>query len=256
MPELTTGSATELVIAAAQTVAIAGDMTANQAGHAQMMALAARHGVQLLVFPELSLTGYELSLAAGMGVRPDHALLQSLHHQASALGMLVVVGTPLLLADSDACAIGAVVLGGADGPQAYAKQHLYGAEQQLFTAGPSGMVCTLGDTRIALAICADTSHAEHAAAAAAAQAGLYVAGVLLSHKGYEAKAQRLADYSLQHGFGVLMANYGGATGGWDPAGRSGFWFDGKLVVAAAGAGACLVIARRDQDGWSGSVVTH
>lgn len=250
----------QLVIAAAQTAAVAGDIPTNLARHAQLITLASRHGVQMLVFPELSLTGYELKLAAGLGLKPDSSLLQSLHHQAQDLGTLAVVGAPLLLDDSDACSIGAVVLGGVNGPLTYAKQHLYGDEQNLFVAGKSGVVCTLDDTssetRIALAICADTSQAEHAAEAAAARATIYAAGVLVSHKGYEAKAQRLSSYSAQHRFGVLMANYGAATGGWEPAGRSGFWADGELVVAAPGTGECLVIASREERGnWSGSVVT-
>nr|BFE89615.1 hypothetical protein GCM10020185_01510 [Pseudomonas brassicacearum subsp. brassicacearum] len=54
---------------------------------------------------------------------------------------------------------------------------------------------------------------------------------------------------------VLMANHGGATGGWESAGRSAIWGpDGSLLAAAPGTGELLVIARRDVNGWVGQVV--
>ncbi|MNG32490.1 hypothetical protein D3C84_1185140 [compost metagenome] len=55
---------------------------------------------------------------------------------------------------------------------------------------------------------------------------------------------------------VLMANHGGATGGWESAGRSAVWApDGSLIAAAPGTGNLMVVARRDADGWQGQIVT-
>ncbi|MNY60306.1 hypothetical protein D3C86_1968400 [compost metagenome] len=54
---------------------------------------------------------------------------------------------------------------------------------------------------------------------------------------------------------VLMANHGGATGGWESAGRSAVWApDGSLIAAAAGTGNQMVIARRNSAGWTGEVL--
>lgn len=55
---------TALTLAAAQTVSIAGDVDANIARHLVFMQAAAARGVQLLVFPELSLTAMSLRLQA------------------------------------------------------------------------------------------------------------------------------------------------------------------------------------------------
>lgn len=245
---------TPLVIAAAQTVSVAGDIAANLARHGDFIALAGRHGVQLLVFPELSLTGYELKLAAELALRPDSPLLHGLQRQAAEQGLLAVVGVPLLDQD-ERCTIGAVVLGGADGPATYAKQHLHGDEQSYFAAGKNKTYLAVQDVRVALAICADVTHPEHAAQAAAAGADLYVAGMVLTANGYHAETQLLQGYSAEHGMGVLMANHGGATGGWNVVGRSGFWIEGNLLVDAPGDGECLVIARRDAGRWSGALAT-
>src|SRR5262245_53260102 len=59
---------TNFKIAAAQVPSVRGDIDANIAIHAAAMAAAARHGVTVLVFPELSLTGYEPDLAAELAM--------------------------------------------------------------------------------------------------------------------------------------------------------------------------------------------
>ncbi len=64
-----------LIIAAAQSSSIAGDLAGNIARHQRFMQMAAEHGVQLLVFPELSLTGYERGLAAQLALAPEAAVL-------------------------------------------------------------------------------------------------------------------------------------------------------------------------------------
>lgn len=109
---------------------------------------------------------------------------------------------------------------------------------------------------MALAVCADFSQASHVRAAAQSGAGIYAAGVLISENGYAADSALLQGYAVEHAMLVLMANHGGPTGGWVSAGRSAIWGpDGGLIVAAAGCGDELLIARRDAGRWSGQHVT-
>ena len=56
-----------LVIAAAQSASVPGNVSRNVTRHLQFGAVAADKGVQLLVFPELSLTGYEPAIARTCG---------------------------------------------------------------------------------------------------------------------------------------------------------------------------------------------
>ena len=49
-------------IAAAQVASVRGDIEANVATHAAAIQAASERHVSVLVFPELSLTGYELDL--------------------------------------------------------------------------------------------------------------------------------------------------------------------------------------------------
>ncbi|ROM69575.1 carbon-nitrogen hydrolase family protein [Pseudomonas brassicacearum] len=241
--------------AAAQSISIAGDVHANLLRHQRFMQAAAEQNVQLLVFPELSLTGYERGLAADLAILPQDAVLQPLRDLARELGLTAVVGMPIRLAADAPILIGALVLGADGSLGVYSKQHLHPGEEVAFAPGHGGSMLAMGQDHIALAVCADFSHPSHAAAAAGQGATLYAAGVLITEGGYVPDTTLLQGYARQHAMTVLMANHGGATGGWESAGRSAVWGpDGSLIATAPGTGELLVIARRDADGWVGHVM--
>ena len=247
-----------LRIAAAQACSVPGDIARNVQRHLVLAQAAAHRGVQLLVFPELSLTGYELPLLAGHVLDAGHAALAPLRQAARHLGMTLVVGGPATPATAGGLpAIGAWVLG-ADGSAAlYRKRHLHGSEEQFASAGDEdAQVRVLAGESTGLAICADATHPEHAHAAAMAGAALYASGALISEQGYGPESAQLQGYARDHAMGVLVANHGGPSGGYASVGRSAFWAPGgRLVVAAPGAGTCLVLAERGPDAvWSGEVV--
>ncbi|MRJ21055.1 carbon-nitrogen hydrolase family protein [Pseudomonas haemolytica] len=246
---------TALTLAAAQTISIPGDVAANIQRHLAMMRAAAEQGVQLLVFPELSLTGYEPFLAADLAITPESAVLVPLREMARELRLTAVVGMPVRLAPHAGVLIGALVLGADGSVGVYTKQHLHSGEELAFVAGQGGEILAWGDERIALAVCADFSHASHPRRAAEAGATVYAAGVLVSEGGYAADSALLQGYAAEHGMLVLMANHGGPSGGWACAGRSAIWTgDGNLLAAAPGVGDALVIARREDGLWAGQVV--
>ncbi|MGG7647061.1 carbon-nitrogen hydrolase family protein [Pseudomonas sp. ES4] len=247
---------TPLIIAAAQSVSIAGDLAANIVWHQRFMQVAAEQGVQLLVFPELSLTGYERGLAAELAIAPDARVLQPLRDLAREVGVTAVVGMPIRLSEDSPVLIGALVLGADGSLGIYSKQHLHPGEEVAFAPGTGGPALTVGADTVALAVCADFSHPSHAAAAAQQGADLYAAGVLITENGYAPDTALLQGYASHHSMAVLMANHGGATGGWESAGRSAIWAsDGSLIAAAPGTGNLMVVARRDADGWQGQIVT-
>ncbi|MGB8922761.1 MAG: carbon-nitrogen hydrolase family protein [Pseudomonas sp.] len=244
-----------LTVAAAQSFSVAGDLAANIAGHLRLMAAAAEQGVELLVFPELSLTGYENQMAADMAIDPQDSVLQPLRDCARELGISTVVGMPIRLKGSSQVLIGALTLSKDGSLEIYSKQHLHAGEERFFAPGSGGSTLRIGSDTVALAVCADFSHASHAATAAGLGADLYAAGVLIGDSGYGVDSTMLQGYAGHHAMAVLMANHAGLTGGWQSAGRSAFWSEsGTLIVAAPGPGELLVVARRDADGWQGWVV--
>lgn len=244
-----------LDICAAQYCAVAGDLNANLERHARFMRLAAQQGVAFLLFPELSLTGYEPSLARSLALTADSERLLPLRELAQQLGMTTVVGLPLLHRGSEGVFIAALVFAADGSTNIYTKQHLHPGEDEVFSPGQGGALLNIKSEQIALSVCADFNHASHAQAAAQAGADIYAASVLISDNGYPHDSGLLQGYAKEHSMGVLMANHGGPSGGWACAGRSAFWSaGGELVVSAAGTGDCLVIVRRRQGVWQGETV--
>lgn len=246
---------TEPIFAAAQCRAVAGDLAANVARHLRFMQAAHREGVRFLLFPELSLTGYEPQLAASLMQAPESAVLAPLREYAREAGMTAVAGLPLDAGDGGKPVLAAVVLHGDGSVGVHAKQHLHAGEEQHFRAGAGGPLLRIGAVPVALSICADFTRPAHPAAAAQAGAALYASSVLISERGYPVDSELLQGHAHRHRMAVLMANHGGETGGWSSAGRSACWDEsGALVAATPGPGAYLLAVTRSQGGWQGRVL--
>lgn len=240
-------------VAAAQSVSVAGDIAANVEVHTRFIAAAHAAAVDILVFPELSLCGYELALLPRCSLLPGDSRPAPLGDMARAHAMTVVVGAAL---DGGADAMPAIAAFSyfPDGTHAvYRKQYLHPGEERYAAAGPiGGAIQGLCGESYALAICADTSHTAHAVAARAAGASLYLASVLVSTGGYAQDSANLQRHAAEQGMGVLMANHGGPSGGYAAAGRSAFWAPGgRLIAQAPGPGSFLLVAQRQSGVWSG-----
>jgi predicted amidohydrolase len=239
--------------AIAQTVVVKGDIAANAARHAVLAETAARHGAWLVLFPELALTGYEPSLAAALALDAADRRLDPLREAAMRLGIVIVTGAPWKAAGLPHIAALSFLPDGM--LQVYTKQHLHPGEDATFAAGAGGADVSSNGVRFALAVCADITQAEHPAAAARRGADLYAASMLISENGHAHDAGLLRGHAREHRMPVAMANHGGPSGGWACAGRSALWDEnGDDVIAAEGAGECLLLAGRDRDGWHARTV--
>jgi predicted amidohydrolase len=233
-------------------------VAANLATHLRVVGRAAAHGARLVVFPELSLTGYELDLAGALRMALHDPRLAPLADASRRLGVHVMVGAPW--GDDDGDGDGALPFLGAflftpGGTETYAKVHVHVSEAPYVAAGATGRVVDVGGVATGLAICRDTMIPAHAAEAAGRGAELYVAGVMKTVDEYPAHAEAMARHASDHGMATLTANYTGTSGGEPAAGRSAVWDErGRLVAEAPPAGEVLVVARRTATGWSAEVV--
>src|SRR5437016_2978159 len=109
-------------IAVAQTCPVAGDVQANLDEHIRLARLAAREGAQIVVFPELSLTGYEPALAESLTFSECDPRLSPLLELAASQGTILVVGAPVRV--GSLLHIGAFILYPTRTIELYTKHHL------------------------------------------------------------------------------------------------------------------------------------
>ena len=244
---------TDFTIAAAQVPSIRGDIAANIATHAAAIRAAAEHRVSVLVFPELSLTGYEPDLAAGLAMAESDTRLGPLRALAQQHGMEVVVGAPLQ-SEHAKPALGAIVLTPNGETTSYRKMHLGTTERPYFVVGNRPLAIGSSGHTVGLAICADSSHVSHPQVYAASGANIYAVGVFMNAEWYATDVPRHAAHAARFGMLVVMANHGASIGSYTSVGRSTVWRpDGTVLIQSAGTESALLIATTRDGVWQGEL---
>ncbi len=218
---------TPLRIAAAQPACEPYDVAGNAARHAAAVRSA---DARVVVFPELSLTGYHLDAPA---VDPDGAALAPLVEACASTGTLALAGAPVA-GDH----IATLAVDGTGARVAYRKMWLGGGEPQRFSPGDAPTVLDVDGWRIGLAICKDTGVTEHARCTVGAGVDVYAASVLEHARDAAVPDERSVRIATTHRVYVAVASFAGSTGeGYaDAAGRSAIWSPDGTVLVRAGAG--------------------
>jgi len=227
-------------LCAAQLRAIPGDVPRNLEHHLDICQQAATLGVDVLLFPELSLTGYEPTLAADLGVEPDDSRLEVFQAFSDRHVMVLGVGVPTR---SEGAVLISMVIFQPQRPRlVYSKQQLHADEQAFFVAGTVSSVLQRAEQRLALAICFESLQADHAQQAADAGATVYLTSVAKSAKGVAAAAAHYPVIARQHRMTVIMANCVGPADDYQAAGQSGVWdASGERLCAAGASDEALVL---------------
>jgi predicted amidohydrolase len=213
-----------LIVAVAQPHVVPLDVVTNAVTHAAAVRAAKS---RVVVFPELSLTGYELDAPL---LAEDDSRLAPLIEACAATGTIALAGAPV-----EGPHIATLAIDGDGARIVYRKQHPHTSEDR-FRPGPGPEVIEVDGWRLGLAICRDTGIPEHALQTAALGIDAYVGGTV-DHQGTEAAvAERARSISTTYGVWVAFASFAGPTGGgFDlTAGRSGIWTPQGSVAARAG----------------------
>lgn len=237
-------------IAAAQTIPKDAEIAANISDHIRLASLAAEQGAQLIVFPEMSLTGYLMERAKEYAFAEDDVRLAALKKLSAVRTIIIIAGAPVQIGDS--LYIGAFVLFPDGTSSVYTKQFLHDGEERFFSSSfDYNPAVRLGAERVSMAICADITDPRHPENAARTGCDLYVAGIFYTPSVQEKAHPVLSGYAKQHSMNVLMANYGGPSWGLDAGGGSAFWTDdGRLVGSLDMSGEGLLIAEKMDDTWN------
>lgn len=208
-------------ICVAQTRPVTGDIPANIENHKIFIGLAASNGADVIIFPELSLTGYEPSLAKQLAADAADSRFDPFQQLSDTKQIIIGVGVPTK------SPIGihiTMMLFQPNKPrQVNSKKYLHADEEPFFISGHNLPGLMIGNTLVALAICYEIAIPEHVANAAENGAQVYIASVAKTVKGVEKAWTGLSEIAGKYGMTVLMSNNVGMCEDGECGGRSAAW---------------------------------
>ncbi len=207
-------------IALAQIKPIKGDIAANIIQHKKWIHLAISNQANLIIFPELSITGYEPTLAANLATSPLDSRFDDFQKLSNQHKMIIGIGVPI---QNDKGINISLILFHPNRPrQVYAKKYLHVDELPFFVGGQNEDILIRG-TEIALAICYELSVPEHVVEATKNGAKMYLASVAKTENGVQNAGKRLSDIAKKHGIPTLMVNCVGFYDNFESTGQSAVW---------------------------------
>jgi NAD+ synthase (glutamine-hydrolysing) len=225
-------------LALCQLNATVGDIDGNARRIEAGIQAALEAHAELVLFPELALTGYPPEDLLLREHFLDDARLALERVAAKARGIVAVVGFP---ERAEAVYNSAAVLRDGKVERIYRKTHLpnYGVfdEQRYFRAGSGGAVIDVGSERVGLTVCEDLWRAGPPASAEAAAGARVILNISASpfHAGKGGERERLfAERAREHGAYIAFC---GLVGGQDELVFDGHSFvlapDGTTIARAA-----------------------
>lgn len=247
-----------ITISLPQVPIIKGDIAANLATHLSYITQSSALGADLVVFPECSLTGYELTLAKQLAFDRDCTLFKQLSQSAIDNNMTVIAGCPLinssLTSEQSKPAIGAVICFANGDVEFYEKQYLHLGEDTYCRAGEKDYLFDVAGFRVALAICADFNAPKHAQDAANQSADLYIVSAMISQSGFAPDSEILSALASKYAMPVLLCNHISPTGGWNACGKNSVWEkSGTLQLCTESKQPCILLCTLSDEHLSGQV---
>jgi predicted amidohydrolase len=213
-------------ICVAQTRAEKVNIRSNIRNHLNWINAAINHSADLIVFPELSITGYEPALAKDLATMQNDSMFDQFQVISNTNDIAIGIGLPVK--SRSGIFISMLIFQAGKNRKSYLKQLLHPDELSYFEQGSGQIILDVANRKIAPAICYESLQEEHSNKAVELGADLYVASVAKSRKGIEKAFLHFPELAIKHSIPVLMANCagycdnfecGGRTSVWDPFGR-------------------------------------
>lgn len=215
-------------LSVAQIHPVNGDIEANIGKHKTLIDAALSKRADAIIFPELSLTGYEPTLAKQLARDPNDITFSDFQRIADEKELVIGVGVPTRTRGG--CCISMILFEPHRVRRIYSKKYLHRDEEEFFITADNFSVFKIRDADIAPAICYEISVPEHAERAVANGADIYVASVNKSVAAIHTALGRLAEVARTYSMTVLMSNCVGFCDRSACAGKTSIWNDKGLLV--------------------------
>lgn len=234
-----------MIIALAQTEPVSGSLTENINDQLSFVKMAAYESADLVIFPELSLTGYEPELVERIACDEDDTRLKVFQETADSTGLTIITSAPLKR--DKGITISLLIFQPHQTLEVYSKRFLHEDEEPFFV--PENCPYQLHTSkRIALAICYEISVEAHFNSFSNDAIDIYLASVAKTATGSVQAHERLSQVARDHQIMTMMSNCVGPCGGVICTGQSAAWNTrGKLLGSLTHDGpGILLINTEDQ----------
>lgn len=215
-------------ICSAQVRSLKGDIERNILNHNRLIDLAVSKGADLIVFPELSLTGYEPKLSKELAANQDDKRLDSFQAICDMKQIIICIGLPTTT--SLGIHISMIIFQPNKARQTYSKQHLHSDEFPYFIIGERQVILNVDNKIIAPAICYESLLPAHSEKAFKLGAEIYIASVAKSSSGVKKAFNHYPNIAKQYSMVVLMSNCIGQCDDFESVGHSSIWNKDGLLM--------------------------
>lgn len=217
-----------MIISTAQTKPTAGNIEHNICQHLELLELATQVGSDVIVFPELSITGYEPTLANELATTHENQRFNVFQQKSDLNNITIIIGCPIQ--GNNGIHIGSVIFQPNIERKVYLKKYLFHSETPYFKSGEAISTFEINKYRIAPAICYEISVKEHQECAYANHAELYLASVVEDEQLIPNAFEKMSNTSKAYNMVSLMSNCIGISGGYQCGGNSAIWNEnGDLI---------------------------
>ena len=217
-------------ICLAQTTSFKGDIEKSFSQHLSKIHQAIGQAADLIVFPELSITGYETKLAKSLATTVNDSIFDTFERIATRDEITICIGMPIQSVTGKDIYISMLIFQPHQERKCYSKQLLHTDEKPYFVEGSQPMIFTVKSKKIAPGICYETLQLRHLDEAIANKADIYLASVAKSVIGLDTADLYYQKIAAEYTIPVLMVNAVGPCDNFVSAGQSAVWNEkGKLA---------------------------
>ena len=215
-------------ICIAQIESLKGNVQKNIQTHLQLIEHAINLNSDLIIFPELSITGYEPSLAKKYVTNVENSIFDQFQELSDKNEITIGVGIPTNAIGG--IYISMLIFQPYKKKVVYSKQMLHTDELPYFTHGNTQTFLNIKGNKIAIGICFETLQREHFLNANKKGADIYIASVAKAKGGIDKACLHFSKIAVEFKTPILMSNSVGFCDNFMSVGRSAIWNkNGELI---------------------------
>ena len=186
-----------------------------------MIHLAVANGSGMIIFPELSLTGYEPTLANELATNKDDSRFGEFQIISNKHNIIIGAGVPTKSGAGNCITM--ILFQPHKERLTYSKKYLHADEEPFFVSGENFSCLKVDKANIGLAICYELSIPQHSEDAYKSGAQIYIASVAKTASGVEKSFKTLPGIAAKYKMTVLFSNSVGPSDDFVSAGNTAAW---------------------------------